>query len=83
MEHELEDGCRYTGQWENGMHGVGVKVWPDGSKYEGQFKNGKMSGQGTLRYSLQGDMYEAEPPAACAKSLKMRWGIHFVAARAG
>merc|ERR1719331_1228229 len=36
MEHELEDGCRYTGQWENGMHGVGVKVWPDGSKYEGR-----------------------------------------------
>merc|ERR1719506_603921 len=57
MEHELEDGCRYTGQWENGMHGVGVKVWPDGSKYEGQFKNGRRHGSGAYR-AANGEKYD-------------------------
>ena len=44
-----DDGCKYTGEWENDKpNGIGECLYPDGIKYRGQWKDGAAHGFGTV-----------------------------------
>ncbi|CAG6017221.1 unnamed protein product [Menidia menidia] len=57
---KFQDGCCYTGQFENGLfHGSGMLIFTDGSRYEGEFAHGKFQGTGIFsRYD--GMKFEGE-----------------------
>ena len=57
-EVTLENGAKYTGEWdENDMKsGKGRQEWPDGSIYEGYYKDNKADFYGRLIHA-DSDVY--------------------------
>lgn len=54
------DGTEYKGSWQNdGMHGLGKKVFANGDVYDGLWKNGQISGMGRYIWK-NGNEYNGE-----------------------